>query len=114
LACFTYSTNGLVLRTWRTTRTKVKKRFKSNFKIRNKTRLCDLKTKTQELKTRTRDLCVKQTWKQIFIMLTYANMNMIRLWCKIVQIKISVEQTKGNEGSYFYLYPFGDLVQGSF
>jgi hypothetical protein len=39
--------------------------------------------------------------------------NMIRLWCKIV-CKINVEQTKGNEGFYFYLYPFGDLAQGSF
>jgi hypothetical protein len=39
--------------------------------------------------------------------------NLIRLWCKIVP-KTSVEQTKGNQGSYFYLYPFGDLVQESF
>jgi len=35
--------------------------------------------------------------------------NMTRLWCKIV-LKINVEQTKGNEGSYIYLYPFGDLA----
>jgi len=28
--------------------------------------------------------------------------------------KISVKYIKGNEGSYFYLYPFGDLVHGSF
>jgi len=28
--------------------------------------------------------------------------------------KTGVEHTKGNEGSYFYLYPFGDLAQGSF
>jgi len=28
--------------------------------------------------------------------------------------KISVEHIEGNEGSYFYLYPFGDLTQGSF
>ncbi len=35
--------------------------------------------------------------------------NMTRLWCKIV-FKTNVEQTKGNEGSYFYLYPFGDLA----
>ncbi len=35
--------------------------------------------------------------------------NMLRLWCKIV-FKTNVEQIKGNEGSYFYLYPFGDLV----
>jgi len=34
--------------------------------------------------------------------------NMIKLWCKIV-LKTNVEQTKGNEGSYFYLYPFGPL-----
>jgi hypothetical protein len=39
--------------------------------------------------------------------------NMTRLWCKIVP-KISVEQIERNEGSYFYLYSFGDLVQRSF
>jgi hypothetical protein len=39
--------------------------------------------------------------------------NMTRLWCKIVP-KTNIDQTKRNEGSYFYLYPFGDLVQGSF
>ncbi len=37
--------------------------------------------------------------------------NMTRLWCKIM-LNTGVEQTKGNEGSY--LYPFGDLTQGSF
>jgi len=46
-------------------------------------------------------------------MLTYANMNNTRLWCKIM-LKIVVEHTKENEGSYSYLYPFGDLIQGSF
>jgi hypothetical protein len=49
--------------------------------------------------------------KHIFIMLTYTNMT--RLWCKIV-LKVNVEHTQGNEGSYFYLYPFGDLAQRSF
>ncbi len=39
--------------------------------------------------------------------------NITRLWCKIMP-KIGVEQIKGNEGSYSYLYPFGDLVQRSF
>ncbi len=39
--------------------------------------------------------------------------NMTRLWCKIV-FKTTVEQTKGNEGSYSYLYPFGYLVQRNF
>jgi hypothetical protein len=28
--------------------------------------------------------------------------------------KTDVEKIKRNEGSYSYLYPFGDLVQGSF
>jgi hypothetical protein len=28
--------------------------------------------------------------------------------------KTNAEQNKGNEGSYFYLYAFGDLVQGIF
>ncbi len=48
-------------------------------------------------------------------MLTYANMkkHMTRLWCKIMP-KTNVEHIEGNEGSYFYLYPFGDLVQGNF
>ncbi len=32
--------------------------------------------------------------------------NMTRLWCKIM-LKIGVEHNEGNEGSYFYLYPFG-------
>ncbi len=39
--------------------------------------------------------------------------NMIRLWCKIM-LKNGVEQTKGNERSYCYLNPFGDLTHGSF
>jgi hypothetical protein len=50
-------------------------------------------------------------------MVTYAKheheKNMTRLWCKIM-FKIGVEQTKKNEGFYFYLYPFEDLAQGSF
>jgi hypothetical protein len=36
-----------------------------------------------------------------------------KLWQKNVP-KTNVEQTKGNERSYPYLYPIGDLVQGSF
>jgi len=50
-------------------------------------------------------------------MITYVNTNMKKkkkkLWCKIM-LKISVEQIERNEGFYIYLYPFGDLVQGSF
>jgi hypothetical protein len=39
--------------------------------------------------------------------------NITKLWCKIV-LKISVEQTKGNERSYSYLYFFGNLTQTNF
>jgi hypothetical protein len=39
--------------------------------------------------------------------------NMTRLWCKIMP-KINVEHTERNEGSHFYLFPFGNLVQKSF
>ncbi len=46
-------------------------------------------------------------------MLTNANLNMTRLWCKIVP-KTNVEQIEGNEGSFFYLYPFGNLTQKNF
>jgi hypothetical protein len=35
--------------------------------------------------------------------------NMTRLWRKIVP-KSGVEQIEGNEGFYFYLYPFGGLA----
>jgi hypothetical protein len=31
-----------------------------------------------------------------------------------IVLKINVEQTEGNERSYSYLYPFGDLAHGSF
>jgi hypothetical protein len=34
----------------------------------------------------------------------------IRLWNKIV-LWTNVEQTKSNDGFYFYLYPFGDLIK---
>jgi hypothetical protein len=59
--------------------------------------------------------CARQTWKQIFIMVTNANMSMKITWqgCKIMP-KTNVEQIEGNEGSYFYLYSFGDLTQKSF
>jgi len=39
--------------------------------------------------------------------------NMTKLWCKIM-FKINIEQIEGNEGLYFYLYPFGYLFQRSF
>jgi hypothetical protein len=39
--------------------------------------------------------------------------NTTKLWCKIM-LKINVEQIKGNERSYFYLYPFGDLAKINF
>jgi len=38
--------------------------------------------------------------------------NMTKLWCKIVP-KVGVEQIEGNERSYFYLYLFKALAQGS-
>jgi hypothetical protein len=39
--------------------------------------------------------------------------NMIMLWCKIMP-KTSVKHIKRNKKSYYYLYSFGDLAQGSF
>jgi len=39
--------------------------------------------------------------------------NMTRLWCKIM-LKTNVEHTEKNEGSYYYLYSFRTLIQGSF
>jgi hypothetical protein len=58
----------------------------------------------------------KPMWKHFY----YVNIckhehenNMTRIWCKIVP-KTSVKQIEENEKPYFYLYPFGDLAQGSF
>jgi hypothetical protein len=53
---------------------------------------------------------MRQMWKQIYIMLTYANMNMKKTWqgygAKIM-LKFNVKYIKGNERPYFYLLPFG-------
>jgi hypothetical protein len=91
---------------------RLKQRSKSNFQTRNKTRLCNLKIRTQEHKTRTRDMQKKRENRSLLCKHEHEK-NMTRLWCKIVP-KTNVEQTEGNEASYFYLYPFGYLAQGSF
>jgi hypothetical protein len=56
----------------------------------------------------------QQMWRWIFIMLTYANMNMKRTWqgygaksC----LRLMLNTLKEMRG---HLYPFEDLVQGSF
>jgi hypothetical protein len=41
-----------------------------------------------------------------YLLLTYANMNMTKLWCKIIP-NISVEQTTSTGKFYLYLYPLG-------
>jgi hypothetical protein len=102
-----------IVKDTKTTRTKVKKKcLNPIFKQGMKQDYVIQKTKTQDLRTRTQDVHDK-CGDRFFIMLPYANIehgkNLTRLWCKIVP-KIGVEQTEGNERSYFYLYPFGDLV----
>jgi hypothetical protein len=56
--------------------------------------------------------CAKQMWKHIFMMLTYANMNMKRTWqgygarsC----LKLMLNKSKEMKG-----FTFGDLIQRSF
>ncbi len=90
---------------------RLKKRSKSYFQTRNKIELHDSKIRTQE-----HEVCKINVKVNIYcanICKHEHEKNMTRLWCKIV-LKIGVEQIKGNEGSYFYLYPFGDLAPGSF
>jgi hypothetical protein len=57
---------------------RLKERSKFNFQTKNKTKLCDsnknTKIKNQNI------ICAGQMWKWIFIMLTYANMNMKITW----------------------------------
>ncbi len=67
--------------------------------------------RTQELKTITW-MCkinVKMDFYYVNICKHEHEKNMTRLWCKIVP-KIGVEEIERNEGSYFDLYPFGDLA----
>jgi len=74
------------------------------------------KNKNYVIKNQKHEMCKINVKKKLY----YANIckhehekNITRLWCKIV-LNTNVEQTKRNERFYFYLYPFGDLFQGSF
>jgi len=70
-------------------------------------------TRTKNKNTR----CAKLTWKQIFIMVTYANMNMKKTWqgygVKLCW-KLMLNILKKMKVFTPILYPFGDLTQGSF
>jgi len=58
----------------------------------------------------------KLMWKQIFIMLTYANMNMKLTWQGYgvrLFIRLVLNILKKMKGLNFFI-PFGDLTQGSF
>jgi hypothetical protein len=88
-------------RTQEIIRIKAKKRFKSSFQTRNKTTLCDSKTKPQNVM-----INVKTNLYYVNVCKHEHENNLIRLWC--IMSKTSVEQIKGNEGSYSYLYPFGN------
>ncbi len=95
---------------------RLKEKSKSNFQTRNKTRLCDSKTKNTWTKNKN-IWCAKQTWKQIFIMLTYANMNMKKTWKSYDArscLRLMLSNLKELKGSYSYLYPFKDLTQERF
>jgi len=90
--------------------------FKFNFQTKNKTRLSDSRTKTLYIERERDEMCKTNMKTDIY----YVNLckhehvkNITKLWCKIV-LKTSVEQTKGNERSYSYLYPFGNLTQINF
>jgi hypothetical protein len=55
-------------------------------------------------------ICAKQTWKQIFIMLTYANMNMKRTWQGYdarLCLKVVLNIMKKMKGTTFIYTPLG-------
>jgi hypothetical protein len=56
--------------------------------------------------------CARPKYKHNFYHDKYEN-NKTRLWNKIIFLTC-VKHTQGNEGSYLYLYAFGDLIQRSF
>jgi hypothetical protein len=58
---------------------RLKERFKLNFQTKNKEKIMWLKNKNIRTKNKNTRYA-KQTWKWIFIMLTYANMNMKTTW----------------------------------
>jgi hypothetical protein len=73
--------------------------------------MCDSKTKHKnyEQEHNMFKTNVKMNFYYVNICKHEHEKNMIRIWCKIV-LKIIVKQTKRNEGSYFYLYHFGELA----
>ncbi len=90
----------------------LKRRSKSNFQQGTKQDYVIQKQKHKILKQEHK-MCMTNVKMNLY----YANIckhehekNLTTLWCKIVP-KIGVEHTKGNEGSYSYLYPFRDLAQ---
>jgi len=74
--------------------------------------------KNNNTRTKNKNIrCAKLTWKQIFIMLTYANMNMKKTWqCYGVKLclKLMLNILKEIRVPIRILYPFRDLAQGSF
>jgi len=74
--------------------------------------------KNNNIRTKNKNMrCARKMWKIIFIMLTYANMSMKRIWQGYgarLCLKLMLKKIERNEESYFYLYPFGNLAQGGF
>ncbi len=92
-------------------------RIQERFKFKghkNKTRLCDSKTKTKNLRIKTQDVQNKRENKSLLCQNKHKyEKNMTRL-CYKIMLKTSVEDIERNERFYFYLYPFMDLAYKSF
>jgi hypothetical protein len=94
---------------------RLKERFKSNFKINNKTKLCGSK-KEHKNEEQEHEMCKINMKMNIYCANIWKHeheKNMRRLWCKIVP-KINVKQIKGNDSFISIYILFGDLVQRSF
>jgi hypothetical protein len=88
---------------------RLKERFKSNFQTRNKTKLCDSKLRNTRIKNKNMK-CARPTWKQVFIMLTYANMNIKRTWQAYsvkLCLRLLLSRLKKMKGLTFIYTPLG-------
>ncbi len=105
-----------MLRTQGITRTKVNGKCLNLISKQKKEKIMCLKNKN--IKTKNKNTrYAKLTWKQTFIMLTYANMNMKITWQGYgvrLCLKLMLNILKEMKVPILILYPFEDLAQGSF
>jgi len=111
---FHVGTPKLVSRTWKSIKTKDKRKVLTLTSNNEQDKIISFKNKITITKNKNMRRA-RQMWKHIFIMLTYANINMKKTWQGfVVRLCLKLMLNKLKEGFYFYLCPFAELVQEKF